>query len=100
MASNIYDGCGDAATLPRFSRPWPATGERFGIVQALRCPTFPSLGPSLEIQTGQAVSGAELEKEARKQRGTAASIDGWSEADVASFSSVVWDSIAMLFQRL
>ena len=26
-------------TLLRFWRPWPATGERFGSAQALRCPT-------------------------------------------------------------
>ena len=56
-------------------------------------------GPHRETQTCPKVSGAELEKEARKQTDTAASIDGWSGDKVASFSSVLWDRIAM-FSRI
>ena len=55
-----------------------------------------TLGPAREIQT-PAVSGAELAKEAKKQTGTAASVDGWSGDEVASFLSVIWDRIAMFF---
>ena len=57
-----------------------------------------TLRPAREIQTWPTVPGAELEKEAKKQTSTVASIDGWSEDEVASFPSVIWDRIAMFFQ--
>ena len=57
-----------------------------------------TLRPAREIQTWPTVPGAEVEKEAKKQTSTAASIDGWSGDEVASFPSVIWDRIAMFFQ--
>ena len=67
-------------------------------------PPVPSLvmqrDASPKIQKWSAVSGAELEKEAKKQTGTAASVDGWSGDEVASFPLVIWDRIAMFFPGL
>ena len=57
-----------------------------------------TLGPAREIQKWSGVSGAELEKEAKKQTGTAASVDGWSGDEVASFPLLIWDRIAMFFR--
>ena len=59
----------------------------------LRETLLQTLFPSREVQTWPAVSGAEFEKEARKQTGTAESIDGWSEDEVASYPSVMWDRL-------
>ena len=90
-------------TLPRFWCPlachWRKVWKRPGPeLSDLRETLQHTLGPAREIQKWSAVSGAELEKEAKKQTGTAASVDGWSGDEVASFPLVIWDRIAMFFR--
>ena len=102
---NIYDECDDDATQniaevletlachcrKVWKRPSPELSDLRETLQR-------TLGPAREIQKWSAVSGAELEKEAKKQTGAAASIDGWSGDEVAPFPSVIWDRIALFSQ--
>ena len=102
---NICDECDDDATqdiaevLETLACHWRKVWRRPGPeLTDLRETLQQTLGPTREIQTWSAVSGPELQKEARKQTGTAASIDGWSGDEVASFPSMIWDRIALFFQ--
>ena len=104
---NIHDECDDDATqdiaevLEALACHWRKVWERpSSELSDLRETLQHTLGPAREIQTWPAVSGTELEKEAKKQTGTAASVDGWSGDEVASFSLVIWDRIAIVFPGL
>ena len=103
---NIYDECDDDATqniaevLETLACHWRKVWKRPSPeLSDLRETLQRTLGPAREIQKWSAVSGAELEKEAKKQTGTAASVDGWSGDEVASFPLVIWDRIAMFFRN-
>ena len=103
---NIYDECDDDATqdiaevLETLACHWRKVWERPSPeLSGLRETLQHTLGPAHEILTWPAVSGAELEKEAKKQTSTVASVDGWSGDGEASFASVIWDRIAMFFHN-
>ena len=102
---NIYDEFDDDATqniaevLETLACHWRKVWERPSPeLSDLRETLQRTLGPAREIQKWSAVSGTEVEKEAKKQTGTAASVDGWSGDEVASFPLVIWDRIAMFFR--
>ena len=102
---NIYDECDDDATqniaevLETLACHWRKVWKRPSPeLSDLRETLQRTLGPAREIHKGSAVSGAELEKEAKKQTGIAAGVDGWSGDEVASFPLVIWDRIAMFFR--
>ncbi|CAE8696292.1 unnamed protein product, partial [Polarella glacialis] len=56
------------------------------------------LGPKRKQQKWAHVSATELAKEAKKQAGAAASVDGWSGDEVVSFSIEMWEAIAAMFR--
>ncbi|CAE8741494.1 unnamed protein product [Polarella glacialis] len=102
---NIFDEEGESATqdigevlrvlVTHWRKVWHRSGPDLGNLHQL---LEKVLGPKRKQQKWAHVSAAELAKEAKKQAGAAASVDGWSGDEVVSFSIEMWEAIAAMFR--
>ncbi|CAE8731357.1 unnamed protein product, partial [Polarella glacialis] len=102
---NIFDEEGEAATqdigevlrvlVTHWRKVWHRSGPDLGNLHQL---LEKVLGPKRKQQKWAHVSATELAKEAKKQAGAAASVDGWSGDEVVSFSIEMWEAIAAMFR--
>ncbi|CAE8584053.1 unnamed protein product [Polarella glacialis] len=102
---NIFDEEGKSATqdigevlkvlVTHWRKVWRRSGPDLGNLHQL---LEKVLGPKRKQQKWAHVSATELAKEATKQAGAAASVDGWSGDEVVSFSIEMWEAIAAMFR--
>ncbi|CAE8741924.1 unnamed protein product [Polarella glacialis] len=102
---NIFDEEGEAATqdigevlrvlVTHWRKVWRRSGPDLGNLHQL---LEKVLGPKRKQQKWAHVSATERAKEAKKQAGAAASVDGWSGDEVVSFSIEMWEAIAAMFR--
>ncbi|CAE8609210.1 unnamed protein product [Polarella glacialis] len=102
---NIFDEEGEAAAqdigevlrvlVTHWRKVWHRSGPDLGNLHQL---LEKVLGPKRKQQKWAHVSATELAKEAKKQAGAAASVDGWSGDEVVSFSIEMWEAIAAMFR--
>ncbi|CAE8683932.1 unnamed protein product [Polarella glacialis] len=100
---NIFDEEGESATqdigevlrvlVTHWRKVWHRSGPDLGNLHQL---LEKVLGPKRKQQKWAHVSATELAKEAKKQAGAAASVDGWSGDEVVSFSIEMWEAIAAM----
>ncbi|CAE8653111.1 unnamed protein product [Polarella glacialis] len=102
---NIFDEEGEAATqdigevlrvlVTHWRKVWHRSGPDLGNLHQL---LEKVLGPKRKQQKWAHVSATELAREAKKQAGAAASVDGWSGDEVVSFSIEIWEAVAAMFR--